>query len=83
MCVLIFRTVSAHLIQAFLEIKIGLEYNTHGCVTNKLYTQHVFPLFSNCFNLFTSFTQSSYIINHRDVSGHDRLSFQNRMVSHA
>lgn len=51
----IFRTVSAHVIRAFLEIKIGSEYNIHGCVADKLYTRHVFLLFSNCFNLFTSF----------------------------
>ena len=41
--------------EPFLEIKIGSEYYIHGCVTNKLYTQHVFPLFSNCFHLFSSF----------------------------
>ena len=86
MCVFlhIFRTVSAHVIQAFLEIKIGSEYYVRGCVTDKLYTQHVFQLFSNCFNLFTPLhTESSYIINHKGVSGHDRPSFLNRMVSHA
>lgn len=50
-----FRTVSAQVIQVYLEIKVGLEYNIHGCAINKLHAQPISPLFSNCFNLFTSF----------------------------